>query len=139
LGRLVSGTHFSPRARAARKAGRHLIHQRESGRKPFCDRLADARDPLDLGKPTARDGPRRTEMVQQGLLAPRADPWDLVERRLADRLGPLGAMRADDKTVRLVAQPLQKVEDGIARFERERRSARQEESFCLRQLLRPRS
>ena len=62
-------------------------------------------------------------MVQQRLFAARADPRDFVERRAADRHRPLGAVRADRETVRLVAQPLQEIEDRIARFERERRPA----------------
>ena len=90
----------------------------------FCDGFADAADPLDLGEPGARHGSRRAEMMQQRVLALGADAGDLVERRAPDRLGPLGAMRADREAVRLVAQPLQEIEHRIARLERERRPAR---------------
>ena len=59
-------------------------------------------------------------------------PGDLVERRAADRLVALGAMRADREAVRLVAQPLQEIEHRVARFERERPAARAERTARAR-------
>ena len=69
-------------------------------------------------------------MMQQRLLAPGADPGDLVERRMPDRLRSPGAVGADGEAVRLVAQPLQEIEHGIARVERERRAAGHEKSLA---------
>src|SRR5439155_4381934 len=87
----------------------------------FCDSFANARHALDFRDPGARNGACRAEMVQQRLLAAGADARDLIERRAADRLLAAGPMRADRKTVRLVAQALQEIEDGVARLEREGR------------------
>src|SRR5262249_44585436 len=72
----------------------------------------------------------RAEMVQQRLLAPRANPRDLVEQRLADMLRALGAVRADGEAVRLVAQALQEVEDRVTRIEAKRCLAGQEEALA---------
>ena len=47
----------------------------------FCDGFADAGDAFEIGQPGAGDAAGRAEMVQQRLLAPRADAGDLVERR----------------------------------------------------------
>src|SRR5262249_49473677 len=96
----------------------------------FCDSFADAGDALDLGETGARDGAGRPEMMQQGLLAAGADAGDLVERRLTDRLGPPRAVGADRKAVRLVAQPLQEIQDRVARLERKGRPAGQKEPFA---------
>ena len=56
---------------------------------------------------------------------------------LADRLGAAGAVGADRETVRLVAQPLQEVEDRVARIERERRPAGHEEALAAGVAVRP--
>src|SRR5580704_11760951 len=90
----------------------------------FCDGFADTGDPFDLRQPCPCHCSRRAEMVQQGMLAFGANAGDFVERRLPDRLGTLGAMSADRKAMRFVAQALQEVEDRIAWFEPERRPTR---------------
>ena len=84
---------------------------------------------FEFPEPGPGDGSRRAEMVQQRLLAARADTGDLVERRAPQGLGPLGAVGADGKPMRLVAQALQEIEHGVARVERERRPSRQKEAF----------
>ena len=96
----------------------------------FRDSFAYTCHAFELAEPGAGNCSRRAEMVQQRLLAAGADPRDLVERRAPERLGPLGAVRADRKAMRLVAQALQEIEDGVARVERERRPARQEETLA---------
>src|SRR5690242_3668754 len=98
----------------------------------FCDSFADPRHALDFRDPGARDRARRAEMVQERLLATGADARDLVERRAADRLLEAGPMRADRKTVRLVAQALQEIEDGVARLEREGRPPGEKEPLAAR-------
>src|ERR1700737_567909 len=72
----------------------------------------------------------RAEMVQERLLSPRPDPGNLVERRASERSGPLGAVGADSKAVRLVSQALQEIEDRIPRAERERRPAGKKEALA---------
>ena len=69
----------------------------------FRDGFADAGNPLQLAKTGPGDRSRRPEMVQQCPLASRSDPRDLIERRTAERLYPLGTVRADRKAVCLVA------------------------------------
>ena len=76
-------------------------------------RLADALDPFEIGEPGAGDAARRAEMMQQRLLAPRADAGDLVERRGADRLGAPCPVGADGEAVGLVAQALQVIEHRV--------------------------
>src|SRR5207249_3263392 len=93
-----------------------------SRNRPSSDCWAPRRA-LDFRNPGARDRARRAEMVQQRLLAAGADARDLIERRAADRLLAADPMRADRKTVRLVAQALQEVEDRVTRLEREGRPA----------------
>jgi hypothetical protein len=69
-------------------------------------------------------------MVQQRLLAASPYPGDLVERRVPQRLGPLGTVRANRKAVRLVPQALQEIEHRVARVEREWCTARDEEALA---------
>src|SRR6516162_3236625 len=76
-------------------------------------------------------------MVQQCPLAPRPDPGDLIERRAAERLCPLSAVRTYREAVCLIAQTLQKVEHGVPRIEREWRSTRQEEALSPGVAVRP--
>src|SRR5882762_121973 len=96
----------------------------------FCNAGRNSIDLLEFDEPGARNASRRAEMVEQGLLAPGADPGDVVEQRMADALAALGPVRADGETVRLIAQALQEIEDRIARIEAERRPARQEEALA---------
>src|SRR5262249_39041538 len=95
----------------------------------FCDGLAYTSHPLQFAEAGAGDGSRRPEMVQQCPLAPRPNPVDLIEPRVAKRLGSLGPVRADRKAMRLVAKALQKVEYGVLRVEKEWRSPRQKEAL----------
>src|SRR5271165_2936992 len=104
LGRPVSSTHHSWRAKADGRLDAILVVAMEMVINLFCDSLADAGDALEFAEPGARDRPRRAEMMQQCPLAPGADPGDLVERRMSERLCPFGAMGADGKAVRFVAQ-----------------------------------
>ena len=96
----------------------------------FRDGFADAGDPLQLAKTGPGDRSRRPEMVQQCPLASRSDPRDLIERRTAERLCPLGTVRADRKPMCLVAQALEKVKHGVPWIERKWRSARQKEALA---------
>ena len=72
----------------------------------FCDGFAYAFQAFELAEAGAGDGSRRAETMQQRLLAAWADPGDFVQRRAPQSLGPPGAMRADRKPMRLVAQAL---------------------------------
>jgi hypothetical protein len=96
----------------------------------FRDGFADAGNPLQLAKTGPGDRSRRPEMVQQCSLASRSDPCDFIERRTAERLCPLGTVRADRKAVCLVAQALQKIKHGVPWIERKWRSARQKEALA---------
>src|SRR5687768_11920553 len=87
--------------------------------------FVDALDGAQVRKTRARNRACRAEMQQQGLLALGADAGDLVQLRLADQGRALGAVRADDKAVGLVAQPLQEIEHRILGIEQERLAARQ--------------
>src|SRR5215470_1574939 len=93
----------------------------------FGDGFAYTGNAFEFAEPSASRRAPRPEMVEQRLLTASADPGDFIERRSTKSLGPLGAMRTDGKSVRLVTQPLQEVEHRIARVERERRAAWHEE------------
>src|SRR5260221_9800382 len=80
---------------------------------------------------------RRAEMVQERLFTMGADTGNVIEQRMTDALGALGAMRADGKTMRLVAQTLHEVEYGIAWIEAEGRLARYEEALAAGIAVRP--
>src|SRR5262245_45639115 len=95
----------------------------------FRDSFAYAGDALEFAESSAGHRSCRTEMVQQRPLTTSSDPSDFVKRRSPQGLCPLGAMSADRKTMCLVTQPLQEVENRIARVERERRSARHKEAL----------
>src|SRR5215469_11953405 len=116
LGRLVSGTHHS-RGEENEKATSILPIGMEMIINLFGDGFADAANPLKLAEPGAGDNSCRAEMAKQRLLASRADPSDLVERRASQRFCSLGTMRPDREAMRLVAQALQEVKDGVARVE----------------------
>src|SRR5579871_5645100 len=92
-------------------------------------RAADPGHRLDIGHAGRRHRPGRAEMLQQGLLAARADAGDLVQRIDADRLAALLAMAAYGEAVRLVAQALQVVEHRALGIEAERLPARHVEMF----------
>ena len=67
------------------------------------NRLADAADGLQVGEPGARHIAGRAKMQQQRLLALRANPLNLIERRGRDLARPFRAMGGDRESVRLVA------------------------------------
>src|SRR5260370_20651831 len=81
----------------------------------------------EIGQRGALDRLERAEMVEQGALAGRADPRDLLQPRLADVAAAPDAVRADREAMRLVAQPLDEIERRIARLELERLASGQEE------------
>src|SRR5215471_4369657 len=114
LGRLVSATLSSGPAAMTAGGTTILAIRVKVVINLFCDSFADAGGALDLRETGAGNGTGRAEMVQQRLLAAGADARDLVERRPADRLRPPRAVGADGKAMRLVAQPLQKIQYRIA-------------------------
>src|SRR6185312_7859392 len=132
LGRVVSMVHRVPRRKngtsfaslAPLSLGMEMLID------ALRDRLADPLHPLQIGEPGPGDAARRSEMMQQRLLAPGADAGDLVKRRAADRLGAARAMRADGEAVGLVAQPLEVVEHGVARIEAEGLLSRPEKALA---------
>ena len=79
--------------------------------------LRDAADGREIGDTRAAHGLGRAEVMEQGALARWANALDLVERIGADGLGAARAMGADRKAVGFVAQALDEIEHGIARFE----------------------
>src|SRR5258707_7478190 len=83
----------------------------------------------EIGQRRALDRLERAEMVEQGALAGRADPRDLLQPRLADVAAAPDAVRADREAMRLVAQPLDEIERRIARLEVERLASRQGEGL----------
>src|SRR5262245_25964462 len=87
----------------------------------------DARNFGKVGGRRAFDGLERSEMVEQRALAGRPDTGDFLQSTLADVAPAPGAMRADRKTVGLVAQPLHEVQHRIARLELEGLPPRQKE------------
>src|SRR3954452_18542572 len=100
LGRLVSMIPVRTGPRRAwqwRKHRRHgiLAAGMEMIINFFCHSPADSLDRLQVGQARPRHRPRRPEMVQQRLLARRPDARNIVDRRLADRLGAPRPVRAD--------------------------------------------
>src|SRR5262249_19472172 len=71
----------------------------------------------EIGQRGALDRLERAEMVEQRAFAGRADAGDFLQPRLADIAAAAQAVRADGETMRLVAQPLDGIERGIARLE----------------------
>src|ERR1700687_1726168 len=69
-------------------------------------------------------------MMQQRLLAVRANAGNVVEQRVGDALRALGTVRSDGEAVRLVAQALQEIKYGVARIEAEGQLAWQEEPLA---------
>src|ERR1700724_1489934 len=130
LGRLVSGNAHPRRGKKKRGTTRILPIGMKVIINFFSDGPTDARDPLELAETGARNRSRRAEMVQERLLSPHPDPGNLVERRASERSGPLGAVGADSKAVRLVSQALQEIEDRIPRVERKLRPAGKKEALA---------
>src|SRR6516165_1265578 len=69
-------------------------------------------------------------MQKQGALARRPDTLDLLQASLAQIALAARPMRADGKAMSLVAQPLDKIQDRIARRQLERFAARNNERFA---------
>src|SRR4029077_12377801 len=130
LGRLVSSTRHSWPARGGKGQTNILSIGVEMIIDLFRDGLANAGHPLQLTQACAGNGSGRPEMVQQCPLTPCPNPCDLIERRLTERLGALGPVRANRKAVCLIAEALQKVEDRVPGIEREWRSPRQKEALA---------
>src|SRR5215510_2912124 len=74
----------------------------------------------EIGRGSALNRLERPEVLQEGALAGRPDAWDFLQAGLAQVLLAAGAMRADRKPMRLVAQPLDEIEHRVARLEHER-------------------
>src|SRR5215831_20905539 len=73
----------------------------------------------EIGRGCPLDRLEGSEMVEQRAFAGRTDAGDFLQPRLADIAPAANAVRADRETMRLVAQPLDEVEHGIARPELE--------------------
>src|SRR5256885_15611232 len=85
----------------------------------------------------ALDRLERAEVTQQRALAGRPDAGDFLQAGFTDVLLALLAMRADGEAVRLVAQALNEIENGIARAQPERLASGHEEGLATRVALRP--
>src|SRR5215469_10349950 len=103
----------------------------------FCDGFAYACHALELAEAGPGNGACGAKMVQQSPFAASADSGDLIERRLPQSLGPLGAMSVDCKSMGLVTQTLQEVEHRVARVERERRPAWHKKALAAGIAVRP--
>src|SRR5580658_250259 len=91
---------------------------------------ADAFDLHQVGDRGALDGFERAEVMQQRAFARRSDAGDLLQAGLAHIARPARPVRADGKTMGLIAQPLDKIEHRVARWQLERVAAREEEGFA---------
>src|SRR5580692_2600214 len=80
----------------------------------------DAFDLHQVGDRGALDGFERAEVVQQRAFARRSDAGDLLQARFAHIAGATRPVRADGKTMGLIAQPLDEIEHRIARRQLER-------------------
>src|SRR6185312_471669 len=87
------------------------------------------RGPLDLLQ--------GAEMVQESAFARRSDAGNLLQARFADVLLAQLAVRADHETMRLVAQPLDEIQHGIARLELDRLALGQEQRLAAGIAVRP--
>ena len=79
----------------------------------FSDGLADAVNRLEIGETRPADTRRRSEMVEKRPFPLDADPRYLIDNRPSDLLGASVAVTADGKTMGLVAQSLQEIQDRI--------------------------
>jgi hypothetical protein len=68
-------------------------------------------------------------MAQQCPLAGWANPWDFLQPGLANIFLAADSMRADGKAMGFIAQPLDKIKQGISRRQFERVTARHEEGL----------
>src|SRR5688572_31718422 len=84
----------------------------------------------------AHTGPRnrfgRSKALEQGLLAQRSYACNLVQRTYPHCLCAPCPVAANGKTMRLIPEPLDIVEDRIARRQHEGRLARHEEMLAAR-------
>src|SRR6266850_6373289 len=81
---------------------------------------ADAGNLAEVGDRGPLDFLQGSEMMQQGAFARRSDAGNFLQTRLADVLLAQLAVRADHKAMRLVAQPLDEIQHGVARLKLER-------------------
>src|SRR5262249_44709278 len=84
---------------------------------------ADAGHLLEVGERCAFDRLERPEVMQQRTLARRADAGDLLQAGVSNVALALLPMRADREAMRLVAQPLDEIQNRIARRQPERFAA----------------
>ncbi len=75
----------------------------------------DALDLHQIGDRGTLDGFERAEVVQQRAFARRSDAGDLLQTGLAHIARPARPVRADGKTMGLIAQPLDEIEHRVAR------------------------
>src|SRR5690348_2142296 len=86
----------------------------------LCQRLAYAGDGFDVHKACRCDGTCRAEVLQQGAFAPSTNAGDFIERIDANSLRALLPVASDCEAMRLIAQPLEVVENGALGIEPER-------------------
>src|SRR3979411_2979112 len=91
---------------------------------------ADAGNLAEIGDRRPLDLFQRSKMVQQGTLAGRADNGNFLQPSFANVLFAQLAVRADHETMRLVAQPLNKIQHRVARLQLERLTVRHEPGFA---------
>jgi hypothetical protein len=91
---------------------------------------ADAGDGGKISQRGTLDRPERAEVTQQRPLAGWADAGNLLQAGFADIALAPRPVRADGETVRLIAQPLDEIEDGIAWRQLERCSPGHKEGFA---------
>src|SRR6185437_2852111 len=91
---------------------------------------ADARNLAEIGNRGPLDLLQRAEMVEQRPFARGADAGDFLQAGLADALGPPLAVGADHEAMRLVAQPLDEIEHGVARLELDRLAVGHEQGLA---------
>src|SRR5947209_12999050 len=84
---------------------------------------------FQIGDRGALDRLQRAEVTQQRALARRTDPGDFLQAGFADVLLALLPVRADREAMRLIAHPLDEVQNRIARAQPERLAARHEEGL----------
>ena len=92
--------------------------------KKVVDRLghlrADPANALQIGDTGAAYGLGGAEMLQESPFPGRTDSGHFVERRGRKSLFPTCPVRSDGETMRLVAQCLDTLKSGVARFQHQR-------------------